>query len=271
MGRVPQDDLQTVYVDQAHQWAEVAFDELGWVTFEPTAPAGAPGRTPGFEDALDDAAETAGDAAASAVLEEIAADNPDLARAIEQQLGRCRSGMVRPWATNCRDFWKGIRPATPRTRRKPCLRLALRLPRWRTEAYWSTALLDHGVFQGPPHGKPESFHPYPCSKSPAGSALGICARRPVSSTRTEYGAKSIRCNCHTGRGTGCRSWWNGIVLIGTCPSFPGLQGQRPASWLGPSRDTARCWALTGLRFRLTRRRAASPPAASPCRCARTRL
>ena len=88
----PQDDLQTVYDDQAHQWAEVAFDGLGWVTFEPTAPAGAPGRTPGFKDALDDAAETAGDAAASAVLEEIAADNPDLARAIEQQLGGVGQG-----------------------------------------------------------------------------------------------------------------------------------------------------------------------------------
>ena len=27
---------QTVYSDQAHQWAEVAFDGLGWVTFDPT-------------------------------------------------------------------------------------------------------------------------------------------------------------------------------------------------------------------------------------------
>ncbi len=81
----PEDDLQTVYVDQAHQWAEVAFDELGWVTFEPTASAGAPGRTPGFEDGLDGAGETIGDAAASSTLEAIAADDPDLARAIEQQ------------------------------------------------------------------------------------------------------------------------------------------------------------------------------------------
>ena len=35
---------QTVYTDQAHQWAEVAFQGLGWVTFEPTAPGGAPDR-----------------------------------------------------------------------------------------------------------------------------------------------------------------------------------------------------------------------------------
>ena len=34
---------QTVYTDQAHQWAEVAFEGLGWVTFEPT-PAGPPSR-----------------------------------------------------------------------------------------------------------------------------------------------------------------------------------------------------------------------------------
>ena len=34
---------QTVYSDQAHQWAEVAFEGLGWITFEPT-PGGAPER-----------------------------------------------------------------------------------------------------------------------------------------------------------------------------------------------------------------------------------
>ena len=36
---------QTVFTDQAHQWAEVAFEGLGWVAFEPT-PAGPPARTP---------------------------------------------------------------------------------------------------------------------------------------------------------------------------------------------------------------------------------
>ena len=82
----PQDDRQTVYADQAHQWAEVAFDALGWVTFEPTAPAGAPGRTPGFGDGSYGAAEPSGGSAAKTMLEAIAADNPDLARAIEQQL-----------------------------------------------------------------------------------------------------------------------------------------------------------------------------------------
>ena len=39
----PTAESQTVYTDQAHQWAEVAFSDLGWVTFEPTA-AGAPDR-----------------------------------------------------------------------------------------------------------------------------------------------------------------------------------------------------------------------------------
>jgi transglutaminase-like putative cysteine protease len=37
------DQQQTVYADQAHQWAEVAFANLGWVTFEATA-GGAPSR-----------------------------------------------------------------------------------------------------------------------------------------------------------------------------------------------------------------------------------
>ena len=38
------DNTQTVYLDQAHQWAEVAFEELGWVTFEPTASGSAVSR-----------------------------------------------------------------------------------------------------------------------------------------------------------------------------------------------------------------------------------
>ena len=34
------DGTQTVYTDQAHQWAEVAFAGIGWVTFDPTPPGG---------------------------------------------------------------------------------------------------------------------------------------------------------------------------------------------------------------------------------------
>ncbi len=37
-------DPQIVYADQAHQWAEVAFQDLGWVTFEPTGSGGPPSR-----------------------------------------------------------------------------------------------------------------------------------------------------------------------------------------------------------------------------------
>ena len=36
-------DEQTVYSNQAHQWAEVAFEDFGWVAFDPT-PGGAPSR-----------------------------------------------------------------------------------------------------------------------------------------------------------------------------------------------------------------------------------
>ncbi len=35
----------TVFPNEAHQWAEVAFQDLGWVTFEPTASGGAPSRS----------------------------------------------------------------------------------------------------------------------------------------------------------------------------------------------------------------------------------
>ena len=40
----PTAETQTVYTDQGHQWAEVAFAGLGWVEFEPTPPGGAPTR-----------------------------------------------------------------------------------------------------------------------------------------------------------------------------------------------------------------------------------
>ena len=41
----PTSQSQEVMGDQAHQWAEVAFKEQGWVQFEPTASSGAPSRT----------------------------------------------------------------------------------------------------------------------------------------------------------------------------------------------------------------------------------
>ncbi|MYD36629.1 MAG: hypothetical protein F4X20_06465 [Dehalococcoidia bacterium] len=37
----PSDETQVVYANQAHQWAEIAFEGIGWVTFEPTAPGSA--------------------------------------------------------------------------------------------------------------------------------------------------------------------------------------------------------------------------------------
>lgn len=40
----PHPGTQTVYTDQAHQWAEVPFQGLGWITFEPTPEGGAPTR-----------------------------------------------------------------------------------------------------------------------------------------------------------------------------------------------------------------------------------
>ena len=46
----PTAEAQVVHTDQAHQWAEVAFEGLGWVTFDPTGGAGAPGRAPGYSE-----------------------------------------------------------------------------------------------------------------------------------------------------------------------------------------------------------------------------
>ncbi len=43
-------DRQTLYADQAHQWAEVAFERIGWVRFEPTGSGGAPSRADGGGD-----------------------------------------------------------------------------------------------------------------------------------------------------------------------------------------------------------------------------
>ena len=43
---LPTEEHQTVHADQAHQWAEVALDEVGWVRFDPTAPGGPPSRVP---------------------------------------------------------------------------------------------------------------------------------------------------------------------------------------------------------------------------------
>ncbi len=40
----PTPNTQTVRANQAHQWAEVAFEGIGWITFEPTAPGGVPSR-----------------------------------------------------------------------------------------------------------------------------------------------------------------------------------------------------------------------------------
>ena len=46
------DESQTVFSDQAHQWAEVAFEDLGWVAFDPTPLAGARSRAPRGQDAV---------------------------------------------------------------------------------------------------------------------------------------------------------------------------------------------------------------------------
>ena len=82
----PQDDWQTIHTDQAHQWAEVAFDRLGWVTFDPTAPDGAPERTPGFGLGGSEPLESIINPEEKSELEGMAADNPNLINMIEDRL-----------------------------------------------------------------------------------------------------------------------------------------------------------------------------------------
>ena len=77
---------QTVHSNQAHQWAEVAFNDLGWVTFEPTASGGAPSRTGDAGDVVSVAETPVIDPALEPVLEDIATENPQLATAISEQL-----------------------------------------------------------------------------------------------------------------------------------------------------------------------------------------
>ena len=82
----PVDGPQTIHADQAHQWVEVAFNELGWITFEPTAPGGAPSRTPGFGDidAVVEEVEVA--PGIKAALDAVASENPGLASVIEDKV-----------------------------------------------------------------------------------------------------------------------------------------------------------------------------------------
>ena len=80
------DQPQTVHSNQAHQWAEVAFDDLGWITFEPTASGGAPSRTGQAGDVVPVTEMPVIDPALEPVLADIATDNPQLATAISEQL-----------------------------------------------------------------------------------------------------------------------------------------------------------------------------------------
>ncbi len=93
---------QTVYTDQAHQWAEVALDGLGWVTFEPTASGGAPARTPGSGEAQGNRPDPStgetqppngnangqfGGAETESLLDAMAAHDPDAAALAKASLG----------------------------------------------------------------------------------------------------------------------------------------------------------------------------------------
>ena len=94
----PTADAQMVYTDQAHQWAEVAFDGLGWIGFEPTASGGAPTRVTPVSERFDTATpgSTAGDptdqAAQSQTLETTPATGPSAGDPPSQTAGSSKSG-----------------------------------------------------------------------------------------------------------------------------------------------------------------------------------
>ena len=81
----PTAEAQVVHTDQAHQWAEVAFEGLGWVPFEPTASGGAPDRAPAYseeggveEQQLQDQIEQ--------LVEELATDDPETQNEAKEDL-----------------------------------------------------------------------------------------------------------------------------------------------------------------------------------------
>ena len=74
----PTAEQQTVHADQAHQWAEVALEGVGWVQFDPTAPGGPPSRVPGGSPgAGGDVSSEAAGGLASPTPAELAANQAD--------------------------------------------------------------------------------------------------------------------------------------------------------------------------------------------------
>ena len=80
----PVDGAQTVYTDQAHQRAEVAFNGLGWIPFEPTATGGAPGRAE-----VGDEGSTVSESERQEIenlVQQLSADQPGIQQKAQQEL-----------------------------------------------------------------------------------------------------------------------------------------------------------------------------------------
>ncbi len=83
----PTNELQTVNSNQAHQWAEVAFEGLGWITFDPTVAEGAPSRT---EEIVDDGEGQGGSRGQVEAL--LSSDDPNVRAEAAQALGESGDG-----------------------------------------------------------------------------------------------------------------------------------------------------------------------------------
>ncbi len=78
----PTGERQEVFTDQAHQWAEVAFEGLGWVQFEPTASLGAPSRAASVSEEAPQTQFQGGEDSQSSAAEEEA---PETATPVESE------------------------------------------------------------------------------------------------------------------------------------------------------------------------------------------
>ena len=86
---------QTVYRDQAHQWAEVALEGIGWARFEPTASGGAPSRVRGPDDQEEDTTDEERGASEQDIIEALTNASPEERESVLEALERQGAEVLR--------------------------------------------------------------------------------------------------------------------------------------------------------------------------------
>ena len=219
-------DWQTIHADQAHQWAEVAFEKFGWVTFEPTAPAGAPARTPGFQDGVSSAPEPVLGSEARTVLEAIAADNPDLASAIENRLGT--PGQE---GSSAADRLEELLANNPSENSLSAAEILVAVGAEVTPLENGGALVSVGTgaswVPGTTTGQASEHPPKPVFQITG----GVSTRYLRTTTGRRLFGRSLEPNrsgpiCRISREKGYRFWSTAADLTGTCPRFLRLRARQ---------------------------------------------